>query len=97
MYVYGDHLQQVLRSFQQHQDNMNTKKLADTLRGMAKNKEDMSMSKDHTISIHIHMPQSQSQNTNPMVAMMLKKMMEDKKEDKKDEYQKVDGLTPSVS
>lgn len=66
-------------------------KLAEKLRSMHKKPEG---STPDGITININMP---AQGMNPMLAMMMKKMAEQGKEEKKEEYQKVEGLSPSVS
>mgnify|MGYP003402878974 CR=1 FL=1 len=66
-------------------------KLAEKLRSMHKQPEgDMPKG----ITININMP---PQGMNPMLAMMMKKLSRPQKEEKKDEFQKVEGLSPSVS
>lgn len=52
--------------------------------------------KPEGITININMPAMPAQGMNPMLAMMMKKLAH-RKEEKKDEYQKIDGLSPSVS
>lgn len=68
-------------------------KLAEKLRSMHKVPEGV---KPEGITININMPAMPAQGMNPMLAMMMRRM-QDKKEPKKDEYQKIDGLSPSVS
>lgn len=68
-------------------------KLAEKLRSMHK-KPEGEMPKG--ITININMPAMPAQGMNPMLAMMMRKMQE-KKEPKKDEYLRLDGLSPSVS
>lgn len=68
-------------------------KLAEKLRSMHKAPEGV---KPEGITININMPAMPAQGVNPMLAMMMKKLAH-RKEEKKDEYQKIDGLSPSVS
>lgn len=70
-------------------------KLAEKLRSMHKAPEGV---KPEGITININIPAMPAQGVNPMLAMMMRKIISSK-EDKKEgnDFVKVEGLSPSVS